>query len=54
MGDGVFHETDNLMVHTHLCNDLDFTQAKWAISLETKVELGARIKLTLDKFEKGL
>ena len=39
MGDGEFHETDILMVHTHLCSGLDFTQALWAIALETKVEL---------------
>ena len=41
MGNGEFHETDNLMVHTHLCSGLDFTQAMWAIALETKIELGS-------------
>ncbi|WP_046560931.1 hypothetical protein [Kangiella geojedonensis] len=39
MGNGQFHEIDNLMVHTHLCSGLDFIQAMWAIALETKVEL---------------
>ncbi|RDX35045.1 hypothetical protein DZA37_01140 [Kangiella sp. HD9-110m-PIT-SAG06] len=41
MGNGEFHETDNLMIHTHLCSGLDFTQAMWAIALETKIELGS-------------
>lgn len=41
MGNGEFHETDNLMVHTHFCNGLDFNQAMWAIALETKIELGS-------------
>ena len=41
MGNGEFHETDNLMVHTPLCCGLDFTQAMRAIALETKVELGS-------------
>lgn len=40
MGDREFHETDNLMVHTHLCSGLDFIQAMWAIALETRLELG--------------